>query len=268
MNKVTLNIFNKSISIFMNNDDVFRDIENTFKLFLAKEEVKLAEIEIKVVENKMGDYDIFFNEKKSACAKINLYPKLCEIIRRSLIFCTDLFCFHAAAVERKGKSYIFVSTGNSGKSTLCTSLVFGEYNLITDDTCWMDVVNDVVKPYPLAIGTREKTIELLPSLSTMVRDTSFPGKKIIPVSNEFAASETKPYVFFLWELDFSTNDFRIKEISKIEMTLSLLSHSFSFKYCDNKKELYDSLLKMMQGCKCYRISGHNLSALPTLLESI
>lgn len=175
MIELFMTIFDKNICIHAEDQSVIGDVAKTFDYFVCEKEDSFIDIDIYVEESSDNDYRIIYDGKLSACAKVNIYPKMCDIIRRSLIFKTNLFCFHAAAVEKDGKSYVFISTGNSGKSTLCTALLFSGYKLLTDDTCWIDPLTGIVYPYPLAIGTRYKTLDLLPTLRSMAIKTTFPG---------------------------------------------------------------------------------------------
>ena len=138
----------------------------------------------------------------------------------------------------------------------------------TDDTCWIDPLTGIVYPYPLAIGTRYKTLDLLPTLRSMAIKTTFPGKLILPVQTDWVSCPSKSFSYFLWELDFSRNDFQIDKADKKELVFNLLSHSFSYKYCSNKSATFDCLLNALENCNCYRLSGNNLSVLPSLLETI
>ena len=114
MTELYMKIFDKIISIEAEGQSAIDDIYNTFSFFLVESNAIQAEINIIIEDNDANDYRIVYDDKVSACAKVNLYPKLCDIIRRAIILKTNLFCFHAAAVEKDGKAYIFVFTGNSG----------------------------------------------------------------------------------------------------------------------------------------------------------
>ena len=118
MIELFMTIFDKNICIHAEDQSVIGDVAKTFDYFVCEKEDSFIDIDIYVEESSDNDYRIIYDGKLSACAKVNIYPKMCDIIRRSLIFKTNLFCFHAAAVEKDGKSYVFISTGNSGKSTL------------------------------------------------------------------------------------------------------------------------------------------------------
>jgi hypothetical protein len=271
MTELNMKIFDKTISIKPEGQSAIDDIYNTFSFFLIETNAInaiQAEINIIIEDNDVNDYRIVYDDKVSACAKVNLYPKLCDIIRRALILKTNLFCFHAAAVEKNGKAYIFVSTGNSGKSTLCTALILNGYKLLSDDTCWIDPDTGFVHPYPLAIGTQHKTLDVLPALRDIVIKTTFPGKLIIPIRNDWVAPPCRAFAYFLWELDFQTSQFNIEAVEKDELAYNLLSHSFSFKYCPNKKETFNKLLYTMDKSNCYCLNGHNLSILPQLLDEL
>ncbi len=268
MTELYMKIFDKTISIKAEGQCAIDDIYNTFSFFLIETNSTQSEINIIIEDNDANDYRIVYDDKISACAKVNLYPKLCDIIRRAIILKTNLFCFHAAAVEKNGKAYIFVSTGNSGKSTLCTSLFLNGYKLLSDDTCWIDPDTGVIHPYPLAIGTRYKTLDVLPTLRDIVVKTTFPGKLIIPILNDWVATPCKAFAYFLWNLDFQTSQFNIETVEKDELAYNLLSHSFSFKYCLNKKETFYKLLSTINKCSCYSLKGHNLSVLPQLLDEL
>ena len=268
MIELYMTIFEKAICIHAENQFILDDIIHTFSFFIHKKDSSPIDIEIYIEESTNDDYRITYDGKLSACAKVNLYPKMCDIIRRSLILKTNYFCFHAAAVEKDGNAYVFISTGNSGKSTLCTALIFSGYKLLTDDTCWIEPLTSTIRPYPLAIGTRHKTLDLLPALRDMAMETTFPGKLILPVQDVWVAQPTPVFAYFLWELDFSRSDFQMIKIDKKELTLNLLSQSFSYKYCQNKTETFDHLLDTVQNCSSYILRGNNLSALPQLLETI
>lgn len=268
MMEIFMTIFDKTICIHAENKSIVEDIIHTFAFFIHEKNQFPIDINISIEESINDEYHITYDGKLSACAKINVYPKMCDIIRRSLILKTNLFCFHAAAVEKNGKVYVFISTGNSGKSTLCTALLFRGYKLLTDDTCWIDPINGTIYPYPLAIGTRHKTLDLLPALRDMVIETTFPGKMILPVQDMWVAQPTKSFAYLLWELDFSSSDFRIEKIDTKELTLNLISHSFSYKYCPNKNVTFNYLLNAMKDCHCYFLRGNNLSVLPQTLETI
>lgn len=264
---LTLKILNKVIRIHSENQIVLEDIVNTFSYFLVDDSDMETDIDILVEEETVYDYRIIYDGKMSACAKVNLYPKLCEIIRRALILKTDYFCFHAAAVEKNGKSFIFISTGNSGKSTLCTALLFRGYKLISDDTCWINPNDGTIYPYPLAIGIRPKTLEILPSLKKYVIGTSFPGKLILPISKDWVAYPCKAFAYFLWELDVNNQKFILNQIDNEELCFNLLGHSFSYKYAKNKKEIFTKLLNTITD-NCYTLKGHNLSVLPEVLDNL
>lgn len=115
MIELFMTIFDKNICIHAEDQSVIGDVAKTFDYFVCEKEDSFIDIDIYVEESSDNDYRIIYDGKLSACAKVNIYPKMCDIIRRSLIFKTNLFCFHAAAVEKDGKSYVFISTGNSGK---------------------------------------------------------------------------------------------------------------------------------------------------------
>ena len=268
MIELFMTIFDKTICVHAENQSMIEDIIHTFAFFIHEKDQSPIDIYISIEESTNDDYRIIYDGKLSACAKVNVYPKMCDIIRRSLILKTNLFCFHAAAVERDGKAYVFISTGNSGKSTLCTALLFSGYKLLTDDTCWIDSLTGTIHPYPLAIGTRHKTLDLLPTLRDMAIETAFPGKLILPVQDAWVAQPSKSFAYFLWELDFSRSDFQVVKTEKKELAFNLLSHSFSYKYCPNKTATFDHLLNTMKDCHCYQLRGNNLSVLPQLLETI
>lgn len=268
MIKLFMTIFDKNICIYAENQSVLEDVIHTFSFFVREEELSKVDIEITIEELKNDEYRIIYDGRMSACAKVNLYPKMCDIIRRSLILKTNLFCFHAAAVEKNGKSYVFISIGNSGKSTLCTALLFDGYKLLTDDTCWIDTLTGIIYPYPLAIGTRHKTLDLLPSLRDMAIETTFPGKLILPIQDNWVAKPCQSFAFFLWELDFSNSDFQMVQIDEKELAFNMLSHSFSYKFTANKTATFENLYDTIKGCNCYHLKGNNLSTLPQLLETI
>lgn len=266
--KIILKIFNKIISINVDEEDIIEDLANTFSYFLTDENQEKIDIRISAEEISKDQFVIRFNEYKSACTRTNLYPKLTEIVRRSLIYNCDLFCFHAAAVQKNGKSYIFIASGNSGKSTLCTALVFNGYKLLNDDTCWIDLNSGIIYPYPLAIGTRHKTLELFPTLKNLTLDTTFTGKLLLPIDKSWASQSTKIYSIFLWNLDFSCSEIEIEKLDKEETALTILSHSFSFKYNNNKKEQLRKLNSLLEKCFCYNLKGHNLVKLAEMLKNI
>ncbi|MDR0920435.1 MAG: hypothetical protein LBM93_14510 [Oscillospiraceae bacterium] len=268
METINLNIFNKILNIRAEVQNELDDVYHTFSYFLSDVNVDKADINIIIEKNNENEYRIVYDDKISACAKVNLYPKLCDIIKRTIILKTSLFCFHAAAVEKNGKAFIFVSTGNSGKSTLCTSLILNDYKLLSDDTCWLDIDTGIIHPYPLAIGTRYKTLDVLPALRDIVIQTTFPGKLIIPILNDWVASPCKEFVYFLWDLDLKSSKFNIETVENDELAYNLLAHSFSFKYCNKKKEAFEKLIYTINKSKCYSLKGHNLSLLPQLLKEL
>lgn len=197
MEKIWMNVLGFKICIQTSEKPLTRDLYNTFHHFIDQNENCLADIDICIKETDSKDFQILFGDRMSACVRVNLYPKVCDIIRRAIIYNSNLFCFHATALEKNGKTFVFISTGNSGKSTLCTALIYNGYKLLTDDTCWIDPIKGIIHPYPLAIGTRHKTLELFPSLHKIAIETSFPGKLILPVSEERVASASKVFAFLI-----------------------------------------------------------------------
>jgi len=92
--------------------------------------------------------------------------------------CHQYLIIHAAVVEKSGYALILPGEPGSGKSTLCAALVeLGGWRLMSDELTILQLDNQQVIPNPRPISLKNRSIELVKSISTpshfssVVKDT-------------------------------------------------------------------------------------------------
>lgn len=101
------------------------------------------------------------------CTPYKLYStsqpllELDEIIFDNTNYDRCIFALHGAAVEWKGKGYLFLAATTSGKTTLASYLTSRGFGYITDDCILLDRTDFQVYPYHTPLHLRDGGVDVL-----------------------------------------------------------------------------------------------------------
>ena len=88
-----------------------------------------------------------------------------EIVANNTVYDEAVFALHGAAVEHRGKAYLFLASTTSGKSTLTSFLTTAGFGYITDDCILLDRTSFNVYPFSTPIHLREGGLNVLKHLN-------------------------------------------------------------------------------------------------------
>ena len=106
--------------------------------------------------------------------------ELDEIIFDNTNYDRRIFALHGAAVEWKGKGYLFLAATASGKTTLASYLTSQGFGYITDDCILLDRVDFQVYPCHTLLHLRDGGVDVL-KLSFLSAQAGVPIPKILDV---------------------------------------------------------------------------------------
>lgn len=106
--------------------------------------------------------------------------ELDEIIFDNTNYDRRIFALHGAAVEWKGKGYLFLAATASGKTTLASYLTSQGFGYITDDCILLDCVDFQVYPCHTLLHLRDGGVDVL-KLSFLSAQAGVPIPKILMI---------------------------------------------------------------------------------------
>ena len=83
---------------------------------------------------------------------------------------TSVFAMHGAAVEWRGKCYVFLAATTSGKTTLTSYLVHCGCGYVTDDCVLLDRKTYMVHPFSTPLHLREGGLKVLERYGVLLGD--------------------------------------------------------------------------------------------------
>lgn len=136
-------------------------------------------IYVKVVENILAEHHIVIT--KSEAIYLFATPEetyqtatpireIDKYIFEKTNYSSDVFALHGAAVEWKGKGYIFLAPTTSGKTTLTCYLSNYGFGYLTDDCVLLDRSDFLVHPCATPIQLREGGVEVLEKYQLAPKD--------------------------------------------------------------------------------------------------
>jgi hypothetical protein len=146
------------------------------------------------------------------------------------------FLFHAAAVSRDGKGFVFPSPPGLGKTSICLALLDKGFKLLTDDIAAINRKNANLDSYARSFSIREDTIKLLDldpnrySLNDLIED--FGGDKKLFIDPENYKKDcivtNIPFkvIIFLEEQPSKTKSEQEKTERNLLITFSTVSKDF------------------------------------------
>jgi len=83
-----------------------------------------------------------------------------------------IFALHGAAIEWGGKSYVFLASTTTGKTTLTSYLIHCGCRYLTDDCVLLDRKSHMVYPFSMPIHLREGGVNVLEAYNALPEDLS------------------------------------------------------------------------------------------------
>lgn len=163
MEQVTLNLpFQTSFQISTNS----KELVGMLKLKYGKYVTTTAAENAKHISafKKDGVYQVAFEDTnvtdESGAFAID------EIVANNTVYDEAVFALHGAAVEHRGKAYLFLASTTSGKSTLTSFLTTSGFGYLTDDCILLDRTSFCVYPFTTPIHLREGGLNVLKRLNS------------------------------------------------------------------------------------------------------
>ncbi len=198
-------------------------------------------------------------------------------------FDKKILALHGAAVEHKGKAYLFLAPTTGGKTTLTAFLTSKGFGYLTDDCILLDRETFVIYPSPRPIHLRRGGLEVLQSLSvcppcrmvsmppneryiyspqTMEKGAVPPNNRIVssPQTMEKGAVPLKD-VFFLSRNDIGRNE--AEPLASNDRIAELLNSPIT-PYAVTGD--YLRLLVKLSGYGCRRLHYSDMNFVKTLIE--
>ena len=108
-------------------------------------------------------YILKYNNKLSIVS--SAIQALSQIISANKKLLPSCFALHGAALEKKGKAYLFIASSGTGKTTLTSYLLTKGLNYITDDCIIISKDTLLITPYSTPLQLRKGGYELLSKLN-------------------------------------------------------------------------------------------------------
>jgi hypothetical protein len=186
-----------------------------------------------------------------------------------------LFPLHAAGLVRDGKSFLFLGKSGSGKSTLSIHLVKNGYGLLSDDTVFLRERDGVLESmsFPEEINVTEKTIEMIPELSSIENFTANPfrDKSSFPIEELYPGcivDSAVPSVLIFPELADS-DDTAIEPMTGSEALTLSMRYGFFFMDPSTTSRHFELLSLLANQARCFRLySGRDQEQLGKKVDEL
>ncbi len=172
---------------------------------------------------------------------------------------SHLLLFHSAVVERNGQVILFPAWPGSGKTTLCTALIYRGYRLFSDEFGLMDPDNGDFFPIPRLMPLKNESIQIIrdylpeamlgheiPKTQKGTIAHVRPPKESIMRSEETA--KAKWIIFPKWVAGSSLS---LEPLPDSEAFLLLASNSFNYEVLGEVG--FQAVTHLIRTCSCYKL---------------
>lgn len=185
-----------------------------------------------------------------------------------------LLLFHSAAVERNGHMLLLPAWPGSGKTTLCTALMYRGYRLFSDEFGLMDPRSGEFLPLPRLMPLKNQSIEVIRDyLPEAVLGPEIPGTLKGTVAHvrppqdsiERADETAKPrwIVFPKWSADAIV---RLEPLPRSEAFLLLASNAFNYEVLG--ETAFNAVTRLIQSCECRKLIYSDFDSALAVLDEL
>ena len=165
--------------------------------------------------------------------------------------------FHAAVVEKHGKTLILPGEPGSGKSTLCAALINMGWRLLSDELTLVDCISGNIVPTPRPVSLKNESIDLIAEtfpdnqFSPIVHDTLKGSVALMrpPTSAIIRAEESALPSLVVFPKYLKNQSLLLSPITKAEAFMRLADMSFNYSLL--RDEGFQILVNMIKRCQAY-----------------
>lgn len=185
-----------------------------------------------------------------------------------------LLLFHSAAVERNGHVLLLPAWPGSGKTTLCTALMYRGYRLFSDEFGLMDPRSGEFLPLPRLMPLKNQSIEVIrdylpeavlgPEIHGTLKGTVAhvrPPQESIERADETA--KPRWIVFPKWLADAAV---RLELLPRSEAFLLLASNAFNYEVLG--ETAFNAVTRLIQNCECRKLIYSDFDSALAVLDEL
>ena len=227
------------ISILRNNKKFEDNIIAKDKIIFKKDGIAAYEI----IDGKEIIVNISDDKKLSTALYYSLnIPMACVFFQRGFI------CLHGSSISKNNKSYAFLGSPGSGKSTFVASLINYGFKFTSEDICIIEKVTlNCLGSFPM-IKLSESAAKLC-SQSNIIKEIDKDAKSRSTYSineNIFQNIQSKLNAFFVLDWGQSTRIYEPNDKTKLRLLMNFVIPSITVNSASINKETYDYLFSLIQ----------------------
>jgi HprK-related kinase A len=181
---------------------------------------------------------------------------------------------HSAAVERHGGVLLLPAWPGSGKTTLCTALVFRGWRLFSDEFGLVEPLSGAVAPIPRPMPLKNESIEVIrgfapdaelgPTIPNTRKGTIAHVKP--PAESIHHSGTSAPARWIVFPRWSAGAQFACEEMPKLDAFMMLATNAFNYEMLG--ESAFTAVRRLVESARCFRLVYSDLDRAVAFLNGL
>jgi HprK-related kinase A len=188
--------------------------------------------------------------------------------------CHQYLIFHAAAIEKAGRTLVLPAPPGTGKSTLCAGLVHRGWRLLSDELTLIDFGTCSVVPLPRPVSLKNASIDVIrdfapdAEIGVPVHDTTkgSVAHMRVPTDSVHRAGETALPGWMVLPSYQAGASARLRPLSRARGLMKLAENAFNYNV--HGRRGFDLLARFVDACGCYEFAYGDLGEATAVFDDL